>query len=94
MGERVVKASEGSLVFGPKGVPHSFSMAGTQPPKLLVIFSPAGIEKLFKEVMSPPEPKTKEEYVAKIKALAPSYNLELLPPPGQQAPTPEAAQVG
>ena len=81
VGERTVTAGEGSLVFGPKDVKHSFAKAGTEPAKLLVIFSPAGLEKLFQEVVAPPEPKTKPEYIGKIKALAGKYNLELLPPP-------------
>ena len=91
VGDRAVKASEGSLVFGPRDVKHSFSAAGTEPAKLLVIFSPAGIEELFREVVAPPEPKTKAEYIAKIKSLAGKYNLELLPPP---VPSSEAEAVG
>ena len=92
VGERIVKATEGSFVFGPKDIPHSFAIAGERPAKVLVMFSPAGIEELFLEVMAPPEPKSKPEYIAKIKALAPKYNLELLPPP--EHATREAESVG
>jgi len=94
VGERVVKAIEGSFVFGPKDIPHSFSLPSEQPAKVLVMFSPAGIEELFVEVMAPPEPKSKPEYIAKIKALAPKYNLELLPPPEHTTRDAEPARVG
>jgi len=45
VGSRIIKATKESAVPGPKEVPHSFSMAGPEPAKILIIFTPGGVEK-------------------------------------------------
>ena len=81
VGSRTIKATKGSVVLGPKDVAHSFSMAGPEPAKILVIFTPGGLEQLFIDVMAAPIPTTKEEYINRMISLAGKYNVELLPPP-------------
>ena len=70
--------------------PHQFQNRSRQPARLLCLCSPAGQEEFFKEVGIPvatrttPPPQLDDEaqaaFVTKVKALAPKYRTELLPP--------------
>jgi mannose-6-phosphate isomerase-like protein (cupin superfamily) len=40
-------APAGSFVFVPRGTPHCFQNPGRQPAKILVLFTPAGMERFF-----------------------------------------------
>ena len=44
LGERVLRAGPGTLVFKPRGVPHAFWNPGDAPARLLELISPAGLE--------------------------------------------------
>lgn len=82
----VVRA--GDTVHIPANAPHRFYNAFTTPVRLICICSPAGQEKFFMEVGVPvatrttPPPKLDEKeqaaFIAKVRALAPSYRTELL----------------
>jgi quercetin dioxygenase-like cupin family protein len=50
LGEDVVEAGPGNLVFKPRGVAHAFWNAGDEPARLLEIISPAGFENYFREL--------------------------------------------
>lgn len=50
IGDDVLEAGAGDLVFKPRGVPHAFWNAGDEPARLLEIISPAGFESYFREV--------------------------------------------
>ena len=50
LGETVLEASVGELVFKPRGVTHAFWNAGDEPARLLEIISPAGFENYFREM--------------------------------------------
>jgi quercetin dioxygenase-like cupin family protein len=50
LGDDVVEAGPGELVFKPRGVPHAFWNAGDEPARLLEIISPAGFENYFREL--------------------------------------------
>jgi quercetin dioxygenase-like cupin family protein len=50
LGEEVLEAGPGELVFKPRGVAHAFWNAGDQPARLLEIISPAGFENYFREM--------------------------------------------
>lgn len=88
-GDRSTRVAAGSFVYVPKGTLHTFENVGTEPGQLLVVITPAGLEKLFEEVGQPatgksspppPDPAT----VEKLLALAPTYHLEVrLPPAGR-----------
>ena len=49
IGDRVLQAEPGSLVFKPRGVPHAFWNAAESPARLLELISPAGFEGYFEE---------------------------------------------
>src|SRR3954451_8420069 len=50
LGEEVVEAGPGDLVFKPRDQWHTFWNAGEEPCRVLEIISPAGFEKFFEEL--------------------------------------------
>ena len=50
VGARTITAPPGSLVIVPRGVVHQPSNLGTQPTRVLLIISPAGMDGFFAEV--------------------------------------------
>jgi mannose-6-phosphate isomerase-like protein (cupin superfamily) len=49
VGPRTITAPAGSFVVIPRGVVHQPSNPGTQPCRVLLIFSPAGMDRFFEE---------------------------------------------
>ena len=45
--DEVTAAPEGSLMFVPRGVPHTWQNVGDEPGRLLITFTPAGMERFF-----------------------------------------------
>jgi quercetin dioxygenase-like cupin family protein len=76
LGDEVVIAHAGDLVFKPRNQWHTFWNAGDEPARLLEIISPAGFEGYFAELVAlpadgvPPGP-------AQLAAIASRYGLEL-----------------
>jgi quercetin dioxygenase-like cupin family protein len=77
LGEHVVEAGPGELVFKPRNQWHTFWNAGDQPARILEIISPAGFEQYFAELVAlggsrvaPPE---------SLRALGQRYGLEVNP---------------
>ena len=59
IGDEVVEARPGDLVFKPRGIPHAFWNATDEPARFLEIISPAGFERYFAEaeaLFAPGEP--------------------------------------
>src|SRR4028118_1962894 len=52
VGEQTIKARPGSYLFGPKDIPHAFSV-DSGPARLLFILSPAGMEGGIREMGEP-----------------------------------------
>ena len=50
LGDEVLEAGPGELVFKPRGVQHAFWNAGDEPLRLLELISPAGFENYFREL--------------------------------------------
>lgn len=50
LGEEVVEAGPGDLVFKPRGQWHTFWNAGDGPCRILEVISPAGFERFFREL--------------------------------------------
>ena len=50
LGDDVIEAGPGELVFKPRGVAHAFWNAGDEPARLLELISPAGFENYFREL--------------------------------------------
>ncbi|HET7571676.1 MAG TPA: cupin domain-containing protein [Gaiellaceae bacterium] len=75
LGDDVLEAGPGALVFKPRGVPHAFWNAGDEPLRILEIVSPAGFEQYFREMAAalaahgPGSPETL--------AIAERYELEI-----------------
>jgi mannose-6-phosphate isomerase-like protein (cupin superfamily) len=71
LGEDVVYAEVGELVFKPRGQWHTFWNAGDLPCRILEIISPGGFEHCFAEMGSPDfDPQ-------QLEALAARYGVEL-----------------
>jgi quercetin dioxygenase-like cupin family protein len=80
--ERIV-ARTGDLVHVPPGTPHRFSNIGERASRILIWFSPAGLEGFFREAGTPapgdsPAPPVDPEEIRRTGLAAPRYGLELV----------------
>jgi quercetin dioxygenase-like cupin family protein len=86
IGEQTIQARAGSFVFGPKDVPHTYTVdAG--PAKLLFLLSPPGFEGFIEATSEPakertlppaPEGPPSEAEMEQLGAVAREYGAELL----------------
>ena len=78
IGEDVLVAGPGDLVFKPRGVPHAFWNASDEPARALEIISPAGFEDYFAE-LAPLFPPAKEGPLDEeaVGAVREKYGLEM-----------------
>lgn len=53
IGDDVVEAGPGELVVKPRGIPHAFWNAGSEPLRFLELISPGGFEEYFFELAGP-----------------------------------------
>lgn len=53
VGERVITAGPGGYASVPRGTVHRFRCTGDQPGRLLILFTPGGIEGFFREAGQP-----------------------------------------
>ena len=92
VGDQTIKARPGSFLFGPKDVPHAFTVE-TGPARLLFILSPAGMEGLIRQmgepaqsltIPPPPEEPPDEAEMERLMAIAARYGGEMLGPPPSQ----------
>jgi mannose-6-phosphate isomerase-like protein (cupin superfamily) len=75
---RIFPASAGSFMFIPRGTPHCFQNVGEAAARLLVMFTPAGMERFFEGVAElPPGPVNPAAYAA----IARSAWMEVVGPP-------------
>jgi quercetin dioxygenase-like cupin family protein len=87
IGERTIRADAGTIVYGPRNVPHAYKNVGTTSGRILGFVAPAGLEGFFEEVgeeatnESSPPPFGQEE-IERLLAAAPKYGIEMLPPSG------------
>src|SRR3712207_1698883 len=81
VGEQTLKAHPGSFLFGPKGVPHAFSV-DSGPARLLFVLSPAGMEGAIREMgesartldIPPPQEEPPDEAeMGRLMAIADRY---------------------
>lgn len=85
-GDDTIRASAGSVVYGPRGVIHTYRNVGDETGRFLTMITPSGLEDFFSEIGEPardpsPPPVTPER-IGKLLAAAPEYGLEIPPPPG------------
>jgi quercetin dioxygenase-like cupin family protein len=75
LGDEVLEAGPGELVFKPRGVAHTFWNASDEPARLLELISPAGFENYFRELA--PLLAADEPDAAAIGEVAARYELEI-----------------
>ena len=87
VGGEVIVAPAGSFVFGPRDVPHTFTVSSEQAEFLLVV-EPGGFENFVRELSEPatelviPPPVTEPPDMGAMVAKAAEYGIEILGPPG------------
>ncbi|MBO3748450.1 cupin domain-containing protein [Streptosporangiaceae bacterium NEAU-GS5] len=79
-GEREFEAATGGFVFIPRGTPHCFQNVGAAPARLLVMFTPSGMERFFEAQATLPPGPIDQAAFHEIAALA---AMEVLGPPLQ-----------
>ena len=77
-GEREFEAETGGFVFVPRGTPHCFQNIGDGMAKLLVMFTPSGMERFFEAQADLPPGPIDQATFREIAALA---GMEVLGPP-------------
>ena len=93
-GDQEWRATTGSFVWLPRGVPHGYAVDGDEPLRTLAIALPAGFDRFVVEVGEPagerslPPPAAPD--VAKLVAVGTRYGIENLGPPVQFSGTPPA----
>ena len=75
LGDRIMSAAAQSVIFVPRGTPHTFLNVGTEPGVLLVGVTPGGFEKSFEERQGA-DAET-------LRAVAKKYHSETVGPPIQ-----------
>ena len=80
LGEHTVIAKAGAFVRISRGTRHAFARVEKKNARLLAMFTPAGFERFFDDAVDLDVTDT-EAYVAKGKALAEKYHMEIVGPP-------------
>lgn len=82
--ERLAAAPAGTFVFVPRGTAHCFQNAGDVPARILVLFTPSGMERFFDRFAAqPPGPVDQRAFTS----IGSEVGMEVLGPPlAQQAP--------
>jgi quercetin dioxygenase-like cupin family protein len=87
VGGDVIEAPAGSFVFGPRDIPHTFVVTSPEA-RFLLVTEPAGFEGFMRTVGQPapsltiPPPAAPPSDLAPLIAVAASYGIEILGPPG------------
>src|SRR5262245_12461321 len=86
LGEQTILAGPGDFVNIPRGTVHRFQNTGTDTARMILTFTPAGLEHWFEETLerapnrvTPADvPDNVEEVAARYAAAAPRYGLEFV----------------
>jgi quercetin dioxygenase-like cupin family protein len=85
VGDSTKRVEAGGFAFGPRGVPHTYAVT-SEWARLLVVVSPGGAERFFKEVGTPadatvlPDPQAPD--ATAVVGIAARHGITILPPPG------------
>jgi quercetin dioxygenase-like cupin family protein len=82
IGGDVYHVGPGGFAYVPRGTVHNFRNAADSPSRILIGFTPAGMEGFFREAGRPalddgPAPPIDDDEIARTMAAAPRYGLEL-----------------
>ena len=75
----IVLATAGATVYLPRNAPHSFTIVGSEPAKMLFMLMPAGLEKYFEELSQLPSNEPPD--MKKVIEISARYGIEFLSPP-------------
>jgi quercetin dioxygenase-like cupin family protein len=94
-GDRTARATAGSFVFLPRGVPHGFVVESDTPARMLTLLVPGGGERIFVEAGRPAEgpglpPATPPDNPT-LKRLAQKYGNDIVGPPMKRSRPTHAA---
>ncbi len=84
LGDDLIEAGPGDFVNVPRGTVHCFRNAGSDTARMVLTFTPAGMEKFFEETLVPAPngvheaPDNIGEVAARYVAAAPKYGLEFV----------------
>jgi len=84
LGDETITGGAGAFVNVPRGTVHRFHNSGTTPARMILTFSPAGIEHFFEETLEraldPTRPPLDniDEVAARYAAAAPRYGIEFI----------------
>ena len=86
LGDELVTAGPGAFVNVPRGTVHRFTNTGAESARLLLTFTPAGIERWFEQTLEPAPnhvtpadvPDNVEEVAARYAATATDYGIEFV----------------
>ncbi|MDQ2881138.1 MAG: quercetin 2,3-dioxygenase [Actinomycetota bacterium] len=87
VGGELFEAPEGSFVYGPPDIPHTFAIASDQA-RFLVLTQPTGFESFLRDGSEPaialslPPAGGPPPDPARLAAMAAEYGIEILGPPG------------
>lgn len=87
VGGQVITAPAGSFVYGPRDIPHTFTVSSEQA-RFLLVTEPAGFESFLRALSEPagsltiPPAATEPPDIASMVALAADYGIEIIGPPG------------
>lgn len=76
LGDEVHRAPAGAFVFVPRGTPHCFQNVADEPARILVMFTPAGMERFFEgfAALSAPDPDA-------FRSIGEPLGMEVIGPP-------------
>ncbi len=83
-GEKTMEAAAGSFMLIPRGSVHSYTVRGTAPGRVLLLFVPGGMEGYFEEMGEParelalPPRAPSASIMEKRLAVAPKYHVEVV----------------
>ena len=85
VGDQTVHAAQGDCAHLPRGIVHSFRNTGTETARMLVMATPAGIEKFFEEAFYPAAqgkefPPVTPELIGRLMAVSARHGQTVLLP--------------
>jgi quercetin dioxygenase-like cupin family protein len=87
VGGEVIVAPAGSFVYGPRGIPHTFTVSSEEA-RFLLVTEPAGLEGMLRALGQPaasltiPFAPTEPPDMARIMQVCEEHGVEILGPPG------------